>query len=145
MLSYLNEPTLPYARDVAQQILDMARFPLVYPGTLVPEARDLAEELMGLVDDEEERWKVIQGVWVEMLCCSASRCRGYLHAKSMGEGLEFLTLVWLLLSRMGMETFADKFQRPGPGQGEDVIVTGASSSGVEPQEDIPVEEEIIIV
>jgi hypothetical protein len=27
MLSYLNEPTLPYARDVAQQILAMARFP----------------------------------------------------------------------------------------------------------------------
>jgi len=114
---------------------------VVYPGTFVPEARDLAEELMGLLDDEEERWKVILGVWVEMLCCSASWCRGYLHAKSMGEGIEFLTMVWLLLSRMGMETFADKFQRPRPE--EDAIVTGASSSGLEPQdEDIPVEEEI---
>ncbi|CAD6218158.1 unnamed protein product [Miscanthus lutarioriparius] len=145
MLSYLSEPTLPYEVHVAEQILATARFPLVYPGTLVPEARDLAEELMGLLDDEEERWKVIQGVWVEMLCCSASRCRGYLHAKSMGESLELLTLVWLLLSRMGMEAFADKFQRPGPGQREDDIVTGASPSGLEPQEDIPVEEEISIV
>jgi len=62
----------------------------------------------------------------------------------MGESLEFLTLVWLLLSRMGMETFADKFQRPGPGQREDDIVTGASPSGLEPQEDIPVDEISIV-
>jgi hypothetical protein len=51
---------------------------------------------------------------VEMLCYSAGGCRGYLHAKSMGEGGEFLTCVCLLLSNMGMETFADKLQRPGP-------------------------------
>jgi len=72
MLSYLSEPTLTNEVHVAEQILATARFPLVYPGTLVPEARDLAEELMGLLDNEEERWKVIQGVWVEMLCCSAT-------------------------------------------------------------------------
>ena len=65
-------PTLTNEVHVAEQILATARFPLVYPGTLVPEARDLAEELMGLLDNEEERWKVIQGVWVEMLCCSAT-------------------------------------------------------------------------
>ncbi|RLN34453.1 hypothetical protein C2845_PM03G06170 [Panicum miliaceum] len=93
---------------------------------------------------EDKRWKVIQGVWVEMLCCSASSCRGYLHAKSMGEGMEFLTFVWLLLSRMGMETFADKFQRPDqPGQGQGQggeIAAGASAS--EPQE-THVQEEMI--
>ena len=91
----------------------------------------VAEELMELLEDEEERWTVIQGVWVEMLCYSASSCRGYLHAKSMGEGVEFLTFVWLLLSRMGMETFADKFQRFEPGQGGE-IDAGASAS--EPQD-----------
>ena len=93
----------------------------------------VAEELMELLEDEEERWTVIQGVWVEMLCYSASSCRGYLHAKSMGEGVEFLTFVWLLLSRMGMETFADKFQRPEPGQGQGrEIAVGTSNS--EPQD-----------
>ena len=89
----------------------------------------VAAELMEL--QEGMRWKVIQGVWVEMLCCSAGSCRGYLHAKSMGEGVEFLTFVWLLLSRMGMETFADKFQRFEPGQGGE-IDAGASAS--EPQD-----------
>jgi hypothetical protein len=43
--------------------------------------------------------------------------------------VEFLTSVWLLLSRMGMETFADKFQRPEPGQGQgEEIAAGASAS-----------------
>ncbi|KAB8086636.1 hypothetical protein EE612_010062, partial [Oryza sativa] len=50
------------------------------------------------------------GVWVEMICYSASRCRGFLHSKSMGVGGEFLTVVWLLLHRMGMEGLADKLQ-----------------------------------
>ena len=50
-------------------------------------------------------------MWVEMLCFSAGRCRGYLHAKSLGKGGEFLSYVWLLLLHMGMETMADKMQR----------------------------------
>nr|XP_051209053.1 uncharacterized protein LOC127326204 [Lolium perenne] len=57
-----------------------------YTITHIPEACRLAEELMKL--GEEARWTVIRGVWVEMLCYSASRCRGYLHAKSLGEGRE---------------------------------------------------------
>ncbi|CAN6198906.1 unnamed protein product [Urochloa humidicola] len=128
MLKRGNEPPPTDARSVAQQILRTSQLiPICDIGTLVPGACKLAKELMELLEDEEERWKVIQGVWVEMLCCSASSCRGYLHAKSMGEGVEFLTYVWLLLSRMGMETFADKFQRPEPGQGEE-IAAGASAS-----------------
>jgi hypothetical protein len=50
-------------------------------------------------------------VWVEMLCFSASRCRGYLHAKSMGSGGEYLPYVWLQLSHLGMETVAERQQR----------------------------------
>jgi hypothetical protein len=49
-----------------------------------------------------------------MLCYSASRCRGYLHAKSLGEGGEFLTTICLLLAVMGMETLADRHQRSEP-------------------------------
>ena len=47
-----------------------------------------------------------------MLCFSASRCRGYLHAKSLGMGGEYLSYVWLLLSYMGMETMPERMQRP---------------------------------
>ncbi|KAI4966466.1 hypothetical protein ZWY2020_040829 [Hordeum vulgare] len=79
-----------------------------YTGTLIPAACRLAEQLMEL--EEESRWVVIQGVWVEMICYSASRCRGYLHAKSLGEGRECLTTVWLLWSYLGMETLAYMIQ-----------------------------------
>ncbi|PUZ71940.1 hypothetical protein GQ55_2G353900 [Panicum hallii var. hallii] len=128
MLKRGNEPPPEDARTVAQQILRTSQSPLIGDiGIMVPGACKVAEELMELLEDK--RWKVIQGVWVEMLCCSASNCRGYLHAKSMSEGVEFLTSVWLLLSHMGMETFADKFQRPEPGQGQgEEIAAGASAS-----------------
>jgi hypothetical protein len=39
-------------------------------------------------------------------------CRGYLHAKSLGEGGEFLSYLWLVLSLRGAETLADKLQMP---------------------------------
>ncbi|KAM3277417.1 hypothetical protein ACQJBY_045352 [Aegilops geniculata] len=101
---------------------------------LPPSARDmvsnackLAEALMELGGDE--RWTVIQGVWVEMLCYSASRCRGYLHAKSLGEGGECLTYIYLLWSFMGMETLADRHHMSEPlpfhSQGRD----GTSAEG----------------
>ncbi|CAL5007841.1 unnamed protein product [Urochloa decumbens] len=78
----------------------------------------LAQLLMQLpgdadADDDEgnKMWKVIKGVWVEMLCFSAGRCRGYLHAKSLAYGGELLTYVALLMSNAGLETFADRQQR----------------------------------
>jgi hypothetical protein len=78
-------------------------------GYLVHDAWGLAKNLLDLND---EMWEVIEGVWVEMLCYSASRCRGYLHAKSLGTGGELLTFVWLLWSHMGMETLAERVQMP---------------------------------
>ncbi|CAL4992446.1 unnamed protein product [Urochloa decumbens] len=69
-------------------------------------------------EDEEKMWRVIQGVWVEMLCFSAGRCRGYLHAKSLGTGGEYLSYVWLLLFYMGMETLGEKMQRTELDEGQ---------------------------
>ncbi|XP_037427573.1 uncharacterized protein LOC119293095 [Triticum dicoccoides] len=80
-------------------------------GNLVHNAVRLQKELLEL-QDEGERWEVVQGVWVEMLCYSASKCRGYLHAQKLSDSVELLSRVWLLLSNMGMETFADRFQKP---------------------------------
>ena len=43
---------------------------------------------------------------------AAAAARGYLHAKSLGKGGEYLSYVWLLLSYMGMETMPERMQRP---------------------------------
>ncbi|KAI4983400.1 uncharacterized protein LOC123406008 [Hordeum vulgare subsp. vulgare] len=78
-------------------------------GGIVCDAWSIAKVLSNL--PEEKMWDVIEGVWVEMLCFSAARCRGYLHAKGLATGVEYLTYVWLLLYYMGMETLAAKLQR----------------------------------
>ncbi|KAM3279900.1 hypothetical protein ACQJBY_046961 [Aegilops geniculata] len=108
------------ARSIARRILLMERDAL--KGIVVQYAHKLAKELMSH-HDEEERWKVIQGVWVEMLCYSASRCRGYLHAKSLGDGGEFLTNVWFLWSFMGMEILGDKIHIPSQLLEEEICIT----------------------
>ncbi|CAL4989045.1 unnamed protein product [Urochloa decumbens] len=90
-------------------------------GRFVLEAWALAQELLSLREKKGEKimWRLIQGVWVEMLCFSAGRSRGYLHAKSLGKGGEYLSCVWLLLWYMGMETFAVRLQRTGlPEEGD---------------------------
>jgi hypothetical protein len=50
--------------------------------------------------DYHKHWRVTEGVWVEMFCFSTSRCRDYLHAKSLGSGGEYLSYIWLLLSHL---------------------------------------------
>ncbi|CAN6234753.1 unnamed protein product [Urochloa humidicola] len=79
---------------------------------------------------EEKMWTVIQGVWVEMLCFSASRCKGYLHAKALGTGGEYLSYIWLLLLNMGMETLAEKMQRTELYEYEDHTHTAVVSSSI---------------
>ncbi|KAF8725960.1 hypothetical protein HU200_020537 [Digitaria exilis] len=89
-------------------------------GSFIDDAWTLAQGLLKLNDDE--MWEVIKSVWVEMLCFSASRCRGYLHAKALSSGGEFLSYVWLLMSYMGMETITDRLQReelPTPSRQEE--------------------------
>ncbi|CAL5091493.1 unnamed protein product [Urochloa decumbens] len=78
-------------------------------GNIVQDSWVLARNLMGL--GNEKMWEVINGVWIEMLCFSAGRCRGYLHAKSLGSGGEYLTFASLLMSHAGLETFAERQQR----------------------------------
>jgi hypothetical protein len=113
---------------LALEIMDMVKSSATAPGHLVRGACRLADALMEL-DDEGRRWQLIQGVWVEMLCYSAARCRGYLHAKSLGDGVEYLSYVWLLWSFMGMETLADRSQKPEePPQGEEEIAPTRASA-----------------
>jgi hypothetical protein len=76
---------------------------------LIGDAWKLAQSL--LIVEESKIWALIQGVWVEMLCFSAGRCRGYLHAEALGTGVEYLSYVWILLLYTGMETFPEKLHR----------------------------------
>ncbi|CAL5028053.1 unnamed protein product [Urochloa decumbens] len=110
--------------ELARGILRTARHPWVYDGCvgfLIPGACKIAEALMGLQLEEKAMWDMVQGVWVEMLCYSASRCHGYLHARSIGEGGETLTRVWLLLCYLGMETMTDRLQRTAPAKKQDKV------------------------
>uniref|UniRef100_R7W706 DUF4220 domain-containing protein n=1 Tax=Aegilops tauschii TaxID=37682 RepID=R7W706_AEGTA len=94
----------------------------------IQDAWKISEVLLAL--DDKKMWEVIEGVWVEMLCFSASRCRGFLHAKSMGTGIELLTYVWFLLSRMGMETLPERLQRTELSSGEGYAGTTPSTSQI---------------
>ena len=82
--------------------------------TVIDDACQLAKELLDIKDDGD-RWNLMHRMWVGMLCYSASSCRGYLHAKSLGEGGEFLSYVWLLISLQGAKTLAVKLQMPEQG------------------------------
>jgi hypothetical protein len=72
---------------------------------IVHDSWDLTHKLIRL--GEEKMWEVIRGVWVAMLF-SAGRCRGYLHAKSLGSGGEYLTFVSLMMLHAGLETFTER-------------------------------------
>ncbi|KAF6987511.1 hypothetical protein CFC21_005147 [Triticum aestivum] len=95
-------------REMMKKIIQQLEKGTQCPGIIL-EAWELSKSLVGLRD--KKMWRVMQGVWVEMLCFSAGRCRGYLHAKNLGKGGEYLSYVWLLLSHMGMETLAERVQR----------------------------------
>ncbi|XBH53530.1 hypothetical protein VPH35_076007 [Triticum aestivum] len=113
--------------------LDAETYPSTEEG-FIHEAQKISKELLAL-GDENKMWDVIEGVWVEMLCFSASRCRGYLHAKSLGTGGELLTYIWLLLSHMGMETLPERLQRADLSSGEGNACAPPSTSQTSRSED----------
>uniref|UniRef100_A0A453DMG1 DUF4220 domain-containing protein n=1 Tax=Aegilops tauschii subsp. strangulata TaxID=200361 RepID=A0A453DMG1_AEGTS len=105
-----GEGTSNQEKGIAQKTIDKLKHNADLKINLIYDAWVLAKGLMDIGDDSK-MWKVIQGVWLEMLCFSAGRCRGYLHAKSLGSGVEYLSFVWLLLAYVGMETFSERIQR----------------------------------
>ena len=73
------------------------------------EACRLAKMLESLeIDAVGEKWEMISGVWVEMLCYAASHC-GWIqhrqllhHRQQLRRGGELLTHVCLLMSHLGL-------------------------------------------
>lgn len=103
----LKDSTVPLDKEenLAREILKAKK----RKDTPIDDACKLAEALMEL--EEGKRWALIQNMWVEMLCYSVSRCRGYLQAKSLGQGVGFSSWVWVMWSFMGMETWVERYHR----------------------------------
>ncbi|XP_027340999.1 uncharacterized protein LOC113854283 [Abrus precatorius] len=54
-----------------------------------------------------KKWKIIAQVWVELLSYAASNCIPITHVQQLCKGGEFLSLVWLLMTHLGL---AKQFQ-----------------------------------
>jgi len=53
------------------------------------------------------KWKLLAQVWVELLSYAAANCIPITHVQQLSKGGEFLSLVWLLMTHLGL---AKQFQ-----------------------------------
>lgn len=107
----MSEQTPRDEREFARKVFEKCNGDISRQ-SFICDAWSLAKSLLDKYHgDPNTMWKIIQGVWVEMLCFSAGRSRGYLHAETLGTGVEYLSYVWVLLAYAGMETFAEKLRR----------------------------------
>ncbi|KAL4625394.1 hypothetical protein ACB092_05G022700 [Castanea dentata] len=69
----------------------------------------LAKSLQFLENNSriENKWKLVEQVWVEMLSYAASHCGWQNHAQQLRRGGELLTHVWLLMAHFG---FTEQYQ-----------------------------------
>ncbi|XP_062223542.1 uncharacterized protein LOC133922292 [Phragmites australis] len=67
---------------------------------VLPRACEVAQELIR-INDEADRWRLIAGIWLEMLYYIAPRCGGDFHYEHLSTGGEFITHVLLLMKILG--------------------------------------------
>ncbi|GKU97105.1 hypothetical protein SLEP1_g10285 [Rubroshorea leprosula] len=53
--------------------------------------------LVRCLNKSENKWKMIRDVWIEMLVYAAVSSQHISHVKQLGEGMELLSLIWLLI------------------------------------------------
>ncbi|XP_030533671.2 uncharacterized protein LOC115743153 [Rhodamnia argentea] len=51
---------------------------------------------------EDQKWKIMSKVWVELLSYAASHCTATAHAHQLSKGGELATFVWLLMAHFGL-------------------------------------------
>ncbi|KAI4964357.1 hypothetical protein ZWY2020_005897 [Hordeum vulgare] len=62
----------------------------------------LGEQLVGWIEGEDEGWKVLAGFWCEMILYIAPSDNLDGHAEAIARGGELLTLLWALLTHVGV-------------------------------------------
>ncbi|XP_047052800.1 uncharacterized protein LOC124658840 [Lolium rigidum] len=103
---FAREMTPPDERSAAMMVLEVNAeiAPRDVKGdrskSVLFDACRLAKSLLEL--QPGKRWRLIRVVWVEMLCYAASNCRSNFHAKQLSNGGELLTIVWFLMTHLGM-------------------------------------------
>jgi hypothetical protein len=75
--------------------------------SVLHDACKLAKELQSLETPEkkwtnEEKWRMISKIWVEMLTYAASNCGWKEHGQALTRGGELLTRVCLLMAHLGL-------------------------------------------
>lgn len=56
----------------------------------------------GVILDKGLMWRLVSGLWREMLMFVAVSSRGSTHVRSLNRGGELITIVWLLMQHMGL-------------------------------------------
>ncbi|ESR43130.1 hypothetical protein CICLE_v10013741mg [Citrus x clementina] len=69
---------------------------------------NLANELKGL---DDQKWKLIREVWIEMLAYGATHSRPRTHAQQLCNGGELITFVWLLPTAASISRFQHRRAR----------------------------------
>ena len=66
------------------------------------EARALAKELNKTKDREDNMWRVVSTVWMELLFHAACNCDATARMEQLSKGGELLIFVWLALAHLGL-------------------------------------------
>ncbi|GLT99750.1 hypothetical protein SLE2022_171680 [Rubroshorea leprosula] len=62
-------------------------------------------QLVTILKRSRNKWKLIRNVWMEMLFYAAVSSQHISHLKQLGEGIEFLSIIWLFPSYWVMDKF----------------------------------------
>ncbi|GKV12826.1 hypothetical protein SLEP1_g23922 [Rubroshorea leprosula] len=61
-------------------------------------------ELATILRESDNKWEMIKDVWIEMFCHAAFSSQHINHVKQLGEGIEFLSLIWLFIFTFIIDT-----------------------------------------